>query len=477
MAISTKKQEVFSADEIKSGILSHLEGNDLYQKVSSHLACLDYNPDFEEENLKAEKWLEWAVGVKELKVIHQAVPVGILPNGYQGTLIDVKVFSKRGPDDGIYDNNEEIRAKVARGNTFLHIDNGPYHGTTCILYAMKKFTGGLGDDDDKEKGDNHTWKKYFTKPIKSTNSIVATRKANGEAAHLSCRNIDGEFLLCGGSKNVHMLFRKKLDIKRYPEDRFRIAREVCKTVMDVLEQMDPNDKHRLLSFLALTHYTAVFEILAPHHQHVEDLSYLSSPQLKFITWTLSDLEPSKENQLCTVPPHIGIEIARALGLTTVDYEMLPLSHVENRMKRIREGYSYEGEVLYFLDSSGSVMGLLKKKTIWYILCRAIREKVRGACASAEKSPNNYSVSKSINMTEKRITEIQEWLGLDEDSVRAWKDIAMRFLKWCLHRCESGNLSAADIMDQFPVLWKLHLEESGMTDRILACWQEPSGSES
>ncbi len=35
-----------------------------------------------------------------------------------------------------------------------------------------------------------------------------------------------------------------VDIKRYPEDRFRIAREVCTTVMDVLEQMDATDRQR-----------------------------------------------------------------------------------------------------------------------------------------------------------------------------------------------------------------------------------------
>ena len=32
-----------------------------------------------------------------------------------------------------------------------------------MLQAMKKFTGGLGDDDDREMGDNLVWKKYFTK--------------------------------------------------------------------------------------------------------------------------------------------------------------------------------------------------------------------------------------------------------------------------------------------------------------------------
>lgn len=53
--------------------------------------------------------------------------------------------------------------QVARGNSFLHIDKGPEAGTQCVLQAMKKFTGGLGDDDDREMGDNLVWKKYFTK--------------------------------------------------------------------------------------------------------------------------------------------------------------------------------------------------------------------------------------------------------------------------------------------------------------------------
>ena len=32
--------------------------------------------------------------------------------------------------------------------------------------------------------------------------------------------------------------------------------------------------------------------------------------------------------------------------------------------QIRQAYGYEGEVLYFLDEAQSVIGLLKKKTIW-----------------------------------------------------------------------------------------------------------------
>ena len=49
---------------------------------------------------------------------------------------------------------------------------------------------------------------YF-QPIEETSIVIATKKANGEAAHLSCVQINGDYILCGGSKNVHLLFKKK----------------------------------------------------------------------------------------------------------------------------------------------------------------------------------------------------------------------------------------------------------------------------
>ena len=52
--------------------------------------------------------------------------------------------------------------------------------------------------------------------------------------------------------------------------------------------------------------------------------------------------------------------------------MIPVSEYEEKMAAIRRGYGYEGCVLYFLDTRNHVVGLVKKKTIWYVLCRAIR---------------------------------------------------------------------------------------------------------
>ena len=52
-------------------------------------------------------------------------------------------MSSRGPDDKVYNENEELRQKVARGNTILYV-----HDTECnkveydgVIFALRKFTG------------------------------------------------------------------------------------------------------------------------------------------------------------------------------------------------------------------------------------------------------------------------------------------------------------------------------------------------
>ena len=61
------------------------------------------------------------------------IPAGILRKEQKGLLHDGKVFTRRGPDDAIYDNNLDIRQKVARGNCFLEILNGEDAGLTCLV--------------------------------------------------------------------------------------------------------------------------------------------------------------------------------------------------------------------------------------------------------------------------------------------------------------------------------------------------------
>ncbi|KAK6982506.1 actin-binding protein ipp [Biomphalaria glabrata] len=435
------------------------------ENVGNYLKTVDTSLDEKAETIKAISWLDWVKPLNYIKVVHTDIPDFILPKNCSGELIDVKVFSKSGPDDKIYDTYKLVRDRVARGNCFLRITRGPHAGTRCILHALKKFTGGLGDDDDRDRGDNLTWKKYFVKSIDDAKKVIATRKANGEAAHLSCIQIDGQILLCAGSKNVHMLIRNRGDIALYRGDRYRIASEVSHAILDALDSMEPSRKEMLLQFLIATRFTAVFEILSPDHQHVENLSHLTKPVVQFITWTSTELEPMPDQMLCTVPPHIGIELARALGLTTIDYEVIDITEVFDRMRKIRQGYQYEGEVLYFLAEDGSVIGLLKKKTVWYILCRAIREKTRFSCAALLKSKSSFSKQKSISQVEKRLDEIQKWLLLSDQTIQKWKDLGTGFLVYCIQQIDSGNCQMEDIADRFPVVWKSYLEVHNYTDEI------------
>lgn len=76
---------------------------------------------------------------------------------------------------------------------------------------MRKFTGGLGDEDDTDINSND-WKNYFIKDYTDIEQVISLQKANGEAAHFSCSIIDNEFLMCAGSKNVHLVFKNKSKI-------------------------------------------------------------------------------------------------------------------------------------------------------------------------------------------------------------------------------------------------------------------------
>ncbi len=98
----------------------------------------------------------------------------------------------------------DLRERVARGNTVLCLNNSVYDN---MVFALRKFTGGMGDEDEDQPENAKTWMDYFLRPVSTAVRVVCTRKANGEAAHFSARFIKDRFVLCAGSKNVHLLLR------------------------------------------------------------------------------------------------------------------------------------------------------------------------------------------------------------------------------------------------------------------------------
>ena len=66
---------------------------------------------------------------------------------------------------------------------------------------------------------------------------------------------------------------------------------------------------------------------------------------------------------------VALDFASHLGMKSVSYEVIDTAKAEERMEKVRRDAGYEGEVFYFLDVKDNVIGLLKKKTAWYVVLR------------------------------------------------------------------------------------------------------------
>lgn len=55
-----------------------------------------------------------------------------------------------------------------------------------VVHGNKKFTGGVGDEDEIQPEHDEKWREYCL-DLDSVTKIICTHKLNGEAAHFSGR--------------------------------------------------------------------------------------------------------------------------------------------------------------------------------------------------------------------------------------------------------------------------------------------------
>ncbi|KAJ3088269.1 hypothetical protein HK102_009144 [Quaeritorhiza haematococci] len=526
----------------------------------------------------AQAFLDWSRGHKLVKVTSSPVPADILnPDVFaEPTLHDIRVDPKGLPkqkgrgfarmtDDEVYKVDEEVRRRVARGNTvFTFVLKSTGEKLACTpIWALKKFTGGIGDEDDDEKEDvtmaeakesdsnltswvgGASWRRFFTGPPESASRVFVMEKANGAAGHLAVLRVgpkttpsqskksskksedaaDEEYVWIAGSKNVHLMARSIKDLEsHYKDQRYFMARNVFSAIWDLMHPNDATanaaadgkglspltttvasakvDQDRFLHLLWSQHFTACFELLDPSDQHVENLSFLGpagSVALQLYALVSFDRAVKDENYFCE-PPKIAFGLARMAGIPTVDMKEVPLQVVvkgdaakdlgeDEILKRliadIRLSHGKEGAVLYFVDGKGWVLGLLKKKSIWYVAIRAIREKFKNyQRLSPQASPPKGGKpaptvaeiqSRTATKLKSRFTEIGSWLGLDATALESWKSLALAANDWMAEKVKamlaagssaSSETNVFGLMDgKFPVLWSLFLSESGRTDEI------------
>lgn len=399
---------------------------------------------------------------KKLSIVAQKVPNDILPKHFTAFLYDVKVRS-HGPDDKIYNENADIRSHIPRGITLMSLQEiDKEKSLDVVLYANKKFTGGVGDEDHIQPQNNEIWQNYCLANIDKADTVVAMNKLNGEAAHLSGRFIDGQFYIITGSKNVHMLLRCKEDILKYTRERYKVAKTVATAVWEFLFQMKANHRQILFNLLHHTHGTLIFELLQPKNQHIVNLSHLKNPELNFICVTptlLNDVETS----LTALPPHYTLDLFASLGCKVASYEIIEKSTVDKYNENSRSLEDKEGHVLYYiLKTNGyeNTIGMAKVKTIWYVMLRALREKVVSYYSPGQK-PKGRTLDDMIFATHQRFTSIQDWLKFNDEYLREWREISQIFIMWLDKEVNTNTIIVTNIKPQFPIIIKEFLLAKGI----------------
>nr|XP_045585646.1 uncharacterized protein LOC123747476 [Procambarus clarkii]XP_045588150.1 uncharacterized protein LOC123750074 [Procambarus clarkii] len=337
---------------------------------------------------------------KKIKRISANVPHGILsPEDDPAILHDIKV-NCYGPDDTIYNNDPEVRKNVPRGVTLLEF-KGQFD---LVIFANKKFTGGIGDEDDKQPETNDLWKQYCLEDLSTTTSkVVCMTKVNGESAHFSGRYINGKFFLITGSKSVHMLIGEREDIERYDGERYVVAKVVARSLWDTLNNMDIMNRHLVYSILHYTKCTAVCELLQPDNQHIVNLSHLDKHQLNVICFTPLYNE-YEETSLLALPPHYTLNLFTALGFTSPAYSIIEAKDVVKHQNKVRSDLYKEGEVFYFLNENEETIGMIK-------------------------------------------------------------EMGTSFLQWLNEKVEKKHIAVEDIRPQFPTIWSRFLFEKNLTDNF------------
>ena len=381
----------------------------------------------------------------------------------------------------IFAENKKIRENIARGNSVIEfkLNSGKKTGTTEILtyplHANKKFTGGMLDDDDQMVEDFNVsdWKSFFLEDVEKATQIVYTKKENGNASHMAVFKLGGTYYIVAGSKNVHLVCRNREDMSLYgKQERYEVAMITMKAVFDFLEELPTEKRENLLKFLSETHQTAVFELLDPQDQHIELLKN-KKPILKFITFTKAEQvkneeEKSKGKTLCENPAK-SLPMAAELGFDVVEHRVYEASKLEEISNDVRNTFYIEGSVLYFLNKEENVIGVLKKKSIWYILVRATREKMKNYAKEANRGSItivcNSVHEKMRSKLKKRFQEIKKWLNLTDDFVEKWISLAHAMSAWLKANLINGSVNVKDIQRKFPILWNRFLEQTNKTDNI------------
>ena len=108
---------------------------------------------------------------------------------------------------------------------------------------------------------------------------------------------------------------------------------------------------------------------------------------------------------------------------------------------------------------------MKKKTIWYVILRAIREKARPMLTEWEKK-HKINLTETIEKINRRLKAIQKWLRFSDEVLDRWTVLAGKFFQWLMEEAKRRTITRSDIADAYPIIWSKFLLETSNQDDFM-----------
>lgn len=139
-----------------------------------------------------------------------------------------------------------------------------------------------------------------------------------------------------------------------------------------------------------------FEMESMAHPHIEPLA-----QTRLVFIGMSSVFINGQ----TAHPLAACTLARAFGFATVTDGVTRVTSIDELddyvEKEVIPRHGKEGDVLYMLAPNGQVVDLLKVKTAWYVIARAIREKVKALVSDTARdsaTPPRFVIDSTGKLT-------------------------------------------------------------------------------
>ena len=372
--------------------------------------CMTVN-EFNIPDVIADK-LGRIVSHGNIKAKWRISPYDIFPKQPRVHILNIQVFAGYKSDDDVYKGDPFIQRSVPRGLCYIFYSQNDTFWYANAVFPTPKFFGDNDTEQDVEVLSNED----LMNSVPKNSSFIITEKANGEMFTFNV--IDGDdisnYVVILGSKNNKFAFSItedsdvnyiKSQLKQYLEEEEKgKGEELTQENLESAEWTNKNlwvemtiyfftklfsiDKKLLveyLNFIRDGNWTCCGEFESYLHPHLESFP-IGHRMVKFFALTTYD------KIMNCVPPEINenlqrLTILKSFCLDTVLFYPAKTDKLLDIRYDIMELEHKEGVVVLVVSSTDKrVHSMVKLKTIWYVVHRGIREKLRRVIHDKAFSP-------------------------------------------------------------------------------------------